>query len=184
MRILTIGNIYGYFDQFITLLKEAKYNPCKDKLFILGELIDFGPKSIEVVEECIKLQQQGAVILRGKREQLYIDAILKKHHLSEEELCHTKNNILFWYDDHPLVKMRHLEFFKNLKLYAKYKNFFFSHTEIDEKKIESGNVFIFGDNPFSKNINENKIGINFGGEEKQALGLLDISNKKYWTICC
>ena len=66
MRLFAISNIHGYYDEFMALLDYVQYDPCSDQLFILGGLVDYGPKSLEVVEECIRLQKEGATILRGQ----------------------------------------------------------------------------------------------------------------------
>lgn len=131
MRILAMSNIHGYFDEMMALLSHVKYNPDNDKLFILGGLVDYGPKSIEVIEKCMELQRQGAVILRGEREQLYINAFAFDHFPSEEKLCTTKNTLVYYYHDHLDIMRKHIDFFRQLPFCIEYKNYVFSHAGVD-----------------------------------------------------
>lgn len=135
MRIFAISNIHGYYDEFMALLDNVQYNAQEDKLFILGDLIDYGPKSIEVVNKCMELKQLGAVVLRGCREQLYLTAFThedeEKRNATEEKLISAKNHSVFYYLDKPEVKDDHMKFFKSLPLYKEYESYFFSHAGID-----------------------------------------------------
>lgn len=192
MRILAISNIHGCYDEMMALLDYVKYDPEQDKLFILGGLVDYGPKSFEVIEKCMELQKEGAVILRGEREQLYINAFLHNHFPSEEKLCKTKNTLAYLYHDHLLTKKRHMAFLKNLPFYAEHKHYVFSHAGVDlhfrdnyayclgnkdfyltseEELKKTGKTFVFGHTPvFAINKDEshtlfkkaNLIGIDFG----------------------
>lgn len=131
LRLLAMSNIHGHFDEMMALLSHVNYNPENDKLFILGGLTDYGPKSIEVIEKCMELQNQGAVILRGEREQLYINAFAFGHFPSEEKLCKTKNTLVYYYHDHLEIMRKHIDFFKQLPFYAEYENYIFSHAGMD-----------------------------------------------------
>lgn len=202
MRILAMSNIHGCYDEMMALLDHVKYDPANDKLFILGGLMDYGPKSIEVIDKCIELQNQGAVILRGEREQLYINAFIFDHFPSEEKLCVTKNTLVYYYRDHIDIMKRHLDFLKQLPFYAEYGNYVFSHAGVDinykdnyayclgnrsfyktSDELEKTNkTYVFGYTPVFK-INENKgsdlfkkphlLGIDFGAA-RYAIGSLGI----------
>ena len=54
MARYAIGDIHGCYDEFMSLLQEINFNSGKDTLYLLGDLINRGPKSIEVLEWCIK----------------------------------------------------------------------------------------------------------------------------------
>jgi bis(5'-nucleosyl)-tetraphosphatase (symmetrical) len=45
-----IGDIQGCYDSFIKLLQKIEFNPAKDKLWLVGDLVNRGPKSLEVLE--------------------------------------------------------------------------------------------------------------------------------------
>ena len=43
------GDIHGCFDKFMKLLKKIKFSE-KDNLYIIGDVIDRGPKPIETLQ--------------------------------------------------------------------------------------------------------------------------------------
>jgi predicted phosphodiesterase len=47
-RIIIIGDVHGCFDELQDLLVECDYNPNQDYLIFVGDLVNKGPKSIEV----------------------------------------------------------------------------------------------------------------------------------------
>lgn len=60
-RIIFIGDIHGYFDELMKLLEKIKYSKGSDRLILLGDLVDRGPNSLEVVNwartnkiECVR----------------------------------------------------------------------------------------------------------------------------------
>jgi len=196
-----MSNIHGCYDEMMALLENVKYNPKDDKLFILGGLMDYGPKSIEVIEKCIELQNRGAVILRGEREQLYINAFAYNHFPSEEKLCVAKNTLVYHYLDHLDVMKKHINFLKQLPFYKKYENYVFSHAGIDinykdnysyclanrdfyknNEVVKTDKTYVFGYTPVFT-INEDKgfnlfkkphlLGIDFGAA-RYAIGSLGI----------
>ena len=48
-RHLIIGDIHGRYESFLNLLASAEYNPLTDVLYSVGDMIDRGPKSYEVL---------------------------------------------------------------------------------------------------------------------------------------
>ena len=53
-----------------------EYNPATDKLILLGDYVDRGLRSREVIEQVMKLRDEGAITLRGNHDQMMLDAIL------------------------------------------------------------------------------------------------------------
>lgn len=49
-RDFVVGDIHGCYDQLMNLLKEIKFNFAKDRMFVVGDLVDRGPKSKEVLD--------------------------------------------------------------------------------------------------------------------------------------
>lgn len=49
-RHFIVGDIHGRFRSFMKLLEEAKYNSQTDVVYSVGDMIDRGPKSYEVVK--------------------------------------------------------------------------------------------------------------------------------------
>lgn len=81
-RLIAIGDIHGCFNTLKNLLNKVSYNSATDTLVFVGDYIDRGYYSCEVVSMLRKLQQQvgkdKVVCLRGNHEQMAIDAY-KKH---------------------------------------------------------------------------------------------------------
>lgn len=69
-KYLIIGDIAGRFDEFIELI--TKTSPC-DKIIAVGDLIDRGPKSKEVIEWF--MTQPNAVSLFANHECMLLDCI-------------------------------------------------------------------------------------------------------------
>lgn len=67
-RILAISDIHGQFDEFQLLLQIAEFDAQQDQLILMGDYIDRGPKSQQVVTLAQQLEQQGAIVLCGNHE--------------------------------------------------------------------------------------------------------------------
>lgn len=75
-RLFAIGDIHGCFDQLKELIEEKIRITIHDKLVLLGDYIDRGPKSKEVIDYIIALKEKGFDItaLSGNHEQMLLDA--------------------------------------------------------------------------------------------------------------
>ncbi len=49
-RILMVGDVHGCFDELMDLLKKVNYKSSEDRLILVGDLINKGPKSLEVLK--------------------------------------------------------------------------------------------------------------------------------------
>ncbi|AMM44799.1 putative metallophosphoesterase [Bacillus phage SP-15] len=67
-RLLVISDIHGEYDMFVRLLDKVKYNPQTCQLMLLGDFVDKGPKSREVIELVMKLVAGGAKASLGNHE--------------------------------------------------------------------------------------------------------------------
>ena len=54
MSHYVIGDVQGCFDELQLLCKKIKFNPNKDKLLFAGDYVNRGPKSLEVLDFCLK----------------------------------------------------------------------------------------------------------------------------------
>lgn len=79
-RVYAIGDIHGRADLFADLLRridndDADSIPCPTELILLGDLIDRGPSSRQVVEHAMLLSHSGAMrCLKGNHEEIFIRA--------------------------------------------------------------------------------------------------------------
>lgn len=64
-RLIVVGDIHGMLDSLNELLKRAKFDPTRDHLISVGDTVNKGPKSAEVVQ---RLMELGASAVRGNHE--------------------------------------------------------------------------------------------------------------------
>ncbi len=74
-----IGDLHGCFDTFQALLEEISFDPCRDRLWLVGDLVNRGPKSLDILRWARKadreLEGRFAAVL-GNHD-LYL---LRRHH--------------------------------------------------------------------------------------------------------
>lgn len=76
-RTLVISDIHGCAEQFQSLLRLAEYEPLNDKLILIGDYVDRGPHSRQVVEQVRTLvHKHGAIALRGNHDQRLVDLVV------------------------------------------------------------------------------------------------------------
>jgi bis(5'-nucleosyl)-tetraphosphatase (symmetrical) len=54
MAHYVIGDVQGCYDELISICKRIKFNPNKDLIIFAGDLVNRGPKSLEVLNFCLK----------------------------------------------------------------------------------------------------------------------------------
>ncbi|WP_256757601.1 metallophosphoesterase family protein [Cohnella sp. WQ 127256] len=75
-RTLMISDIHGCIDQLNELLILTQFDSNKDQLILLGDYVDRGPKSKDVVDRVMDLvDNHRAIALRGNHDQRLIDLI-------------------------------------------------------------------------------------------------------------
>lgn len=77
-KIFVLTDIHGHYDQLMALYRKLPIEPDKDQLIILGDYVDRGPKSKQVVEQIIKWKKQYPhwVFLMGNHEDMMLDALV------------------------------------------------------------------------------------------------------------
>lgn len=68
-RNIFVGDIHGCIDEFNELIKTISYNSSKDRLILLGDLIDRGPDSVGVVRRAQELKAESVM---GNHENKFI----------------------------------------------------------------------------------------------------------------
>ena len=76
-RLLAIGDIHGCMDPFRELVEKKIRIRKSDRIVLLGDYIDRGYQSREVIDYIIDLQKQGFDIipLMGNHESMLIDSL-------------------------------------------------------------------------------------------------------------
>jgi serine/threonine protein phosphatase 1 len=74
-RLLAIGDIHGCHIAFDTLLEHLAITPA-DAVVVLGDVIDRGPGTRQVVDRLIELQERCRLIfLLGNHEEMFLDSV-------------------------------------------------------------------------------------------------------------
>jgi len=133
-RILVIGDIHGEFDKFLSLYEQLDFHPQQDLLIFLGDYIDRGDKSLQVLEWMYQHKdEKNIIMLRGNHEQMLLD-YFSEHDTSwlwngGEETLHDLQECS------PDECARLLKFVKKLplkfNLTVEEKEYFFCHAGVD-----------------------------------------------------
>tara|TARA_B100001142_G_scaffold59498_1_gene58427 strand:+ start:1882 stop:2688 length:807 start_codon:yes stop_codon:yes gene_type:complete len=105
MSHYVIGDVQGCFDELVLLCKKIKFNPNKDKLIFAGDLVNRGPKSLEVLNFC--LENKNCVTSVLGNHDFYLMYLLehKKRNKSLNSILNAKNSkkIHKWLKKLPLL---------------------------------------------------------------------------------
>ncbi len=63
MALYAIGDLQGCYDQFLRLLERIGFDPSKDRLWLTGDLVNRGPKSLAVLRFVRKLGPAATTVL-------------------------------------------------------------------------------------------------------------------------
>jgi len=141
-RLFAVGDIHGCFDSLKELVKNKIQLQKDDKLILLGDYIDRGDKSKEVVDLIIEMLENGydVVTLMGNHEAMLIDAFEDKKNISKW-IQNGGNETLKSFDVHSLedIDYKYIEFFKGLRYFYSFESFLFVHAGFNDNLL----------NPFS-----------------------------------
>lgn len=77
MRTIIVGDIHGCYKELKQLLRDASFNSKNDCIVSLGDLMDRGNESYDVLrffQELKEVMEDRCTIIRGNHEQLLINA--------------------------------------------------------------------------------------------------------------
>jgi len=189
-KIFAIGDIHGCVDKLKALIGKIDINFKTDLLVFLGDYIDRGLYSYEVVSYLIELKKQheNIVFLKGNHEEM-----LENYLAGIDRFAYLSNGGRQTIDSYGkqgykpgknLIPKDHMDFLKNLDLFYQTDNYIFVHAGLKEKKnledqsqddllwirqkfikskYDFGKRIVFGHTPLaSPLIQSNKIGIDTG----------------------
>jgi serine/threonine protein phosphatase 1 len=189
-HIYAIGDIHGCADKLRRLIDQLAIDPKQDQLVFVGDYIDRGPDSFEVVDYLLGLKSifPNVVFLKGNHEQMLEDYLAGPDKLTF--LINGGQATLDSYLRHrpspqgPVFPLRHQVFFKGLRLFYETENYLFVHAGLKPKvpltqqhpgdllwirsqfiysDVDFGKQVVFGHTPFPEPlVQANKIGIDTG----------------------
>ena len=208
-KIYAIGDIHGSFDRLQELMQKIPIDFARDTLVFIGDYIDRGPASVEVVDYLIDLNKRvpGIIFLKGNHEDM-----LEKYLEGTDRFTYLLNGGQNTLDSY-LSKNRqselypippdHMSFFKSLRLYYETEAYIFVHAGLRPKvplasqetedllwirdkfiysKYNFGKTVIFGHTPLEKPLVEsNKIGIDTGAVYGNALTCLQLPELEFFS---
>jgi serine/threonine protein phosphatase 1 len=189
-HIYAIGDIHGCADKLRRLIDQLAIDPKQDQLVFVGDYIDRGPDSFEVVDYLLGLKSifPNVVFLKGNHEQMLEDYLAGPDKLTF--LINGGQATLDSYLRHrpspqvPVFPLRHQVFFRGLRLFYETENYLFVHAGLKPKvplaqqhpgdllwirsqfiysDVDFGKQVVFGHTPFPEPlVQANKIGIDTG----------------------
>jgi serine/threonine protein phosphatase 1 len=129
-RLIAISDIHGCFDPFYELCIRQIDLKKSDKLILLGDYIDRGANSKEVIDFIIDLDKKGFDItpLSGNHEALLLDAYRDYEMMPLWKMNGGLTTLdSFNIPDVREFESRYIDFFLNLKYFEAVDNFFFVH---------------------------------------------------------
>ena len=207
-KIFAIGDIHGCFDRLKKLMGKIPIDFSRDTLVFIGDYIDRGPHSVEVVDYLIQLQNRipEVVFLKGNHEDM-----LDKFINGADRFTYLLNGGQKTLDSYLMKPVQseffpippdHMEFFKSLRLFYETKDFIFvdaglrPRVPLETQKTEDllwirdkfistkydfGKRVIFGHTPLKKPLVEtNKIGIDTGAVYGNALTCVELPDLVFY----
>jgi serine/threonine protein phosphatase 1 len=138
-RLFALSDIHGCFDAFYEMIINTLKLEKSDKLILLGDYIDRGDKSKEVIDFIMDLQKKGfdLVTLAGNHEVMLVDSYLNNELLPLWYMNSGATTLLsFNLGDIAEFEKRYIDFFKNMKFYEIIGNFIFVHAGFNDFAID------------------------------------------------
>ncbi|MFA5625938.1 MAG: symmetrical bis(5'-nucleosyl)-tetraphosphatase [Thiohalomonadaceae bacterium] len=109
MSTYAIGDVQGCYDQLEQLLEQIQFDPTKDRLWFVGDLVNRGPKSLQVLRFVRALGDRAITVL-GNHDLHLIAAWRqrKRHHHASDTLqpvldAHDGDELCDWLRQQPLL---------------------------------------------------------------------------------
>lgn len=201
MDLLVISDIHGESEKLDMLLNKY-WNPEKERLIFLGDLVDRGPNSLGVIRRVMELKRQyQAITVMGNHEDLFLSWL--DDYENETELYYNMGgdntinsffdiNATFHYSPKKINKWLKKEFKEEIQFLRNLPNYYFNDTHIfvhagvnlnlENWTNSSDNDFLMVRKPFIYGKNETKKTIVFGHTPTNNLNL----DKSYdvWISPC
>jgi serine/threonine protein phosphatase 1 len=135
-RLFAIGDIHGSYEQLKELVEHKIQIKKTDKLIFLGDYIDRGNQSREVVDYIIGLQNKDfdIIALIGNHESMLLDALDNDMFLPEWiQNGGSETMISFGINSLKQLDQVYIDFFKGLQFYYFLNNLLFVHAGFNDR---------------------------------------------------
>jgi serine/threonine protein phosphatase 1 len=209
-KIFVVGDIHGCFDKLRALMEKIPLNTGRDQLIFIGDYIDRGQRSVDVVDYLMDLKKRipGTIFLMGNHEDMlqnYLNGsdrftyLLNGGQRTLDEYLNRSNNP----DSFP-IPSEHLEFFNSLHLYYQTDDYVFVHAglrenvplELQDKTdllwirdefiysdFDFGKRVVFGHTPLREPLLQtNKIGIDTGAVYGNRLTCIQLPEIEFFSV--
>lgn len=204
-RLLAIGDIHGCH-QLLQQLLEKVQPTATDQLVFLGDYIDRGPESRQVIETLLQLREEfpRTVFLKGNHEQMLLGFLADDDQLGFLVNGGTRTLQSYRQGEHVRIPETHLQFFDNLQTGFETEGFIFVHAgmrpgipfhqqrETDLLWIRAdflnsdydwGKTVVFGHTPQTEAMMEpTRIGLDTGAVYGRQLTCCDVLTRRLWTV--
>ncbi len=134
-KTFVLSDIHGCYHSLLELLDYIKPDPLTDRLIFLGDYIDRGPQSKEVVAEIISLTRElpRTITLMGNHEEMLLEFIKGRgrdiflNNGGQETLQSYGMSPPFTDNPADFIPADHLAFFASLDTYWEDKNYIYVH---------------------------------------------------------
>lgn len=205
-RTFVVGDIHGCLDPLRRLMEKIDWDPAMDSMIFVGDYIDRGENSKEVVDFMLDLIRDSPNIecLMGNHESMFLEYMSGRNrdlYFMNGGLCtiksYSRNKGFFVPEDH-------LNFYGSLKMYIELERHIVVHAgfrpgrafkEQDAQDMlwirdpfiysdhDFGKQVIFGHTPFEKPlIEKNKIGIDTGAVYGGSLTCLELNKMMFYSV--
>lgn len=141
-RLFAVGDIHGCDDALQRLLGRMPFSPAADTIVFLGDYVNRGPKSRQVMERLVSLEQgcPGAVFLMGNHERALLEyartgdrALLDMLRARgvEATLDSYENSPMHSLKDLSFLPGEHLAFLQRLRFFHRERGYLFVHAGIE-----------------------------------------------------
>ena len=136
MSIWAISDIHGCAVTFEALLKRIRFTR-EDTLFLLGDYMDRGPRSKEVLDSILRLREEGYAVecLLGNHDWVMLHALAEPN---TEEAFNWKNYFggqatlqSFGVASLQSIEVKYIELLQSMKYYIEYQNLILVHAGLN-----------------------------------------------------
>lgn len=210
-KIFAVGDIHGCYDKLIAMMKIIPWDKDNDTLLFIGDYIDRGPKSREVVEYLVNLRKQGGefVFLKGNHEKMLLDYYLQQ----KDQMLYVANGgaeTIASYVEGGIGRKAfvlpedHLDFLLSLKLFHETGDYIFVHAglrdgipvtdQVEDDLLWIREEFIYSAYDWSKRVifghtaletpfvTPGKIGIDTGAVYGNKLTAVELPRMKFYQV--